>query len=76
MYDNVYLDFGEVIPMLSKDGQKSIIKEMLEITPFNKLLWSSDGHWFPETFYLGSLQTREVVHEVNNVLCHNFQSIR
>ncbi|KAI5819267.1 hypothetical protein BZA77DRAFT_259703 [Pyronema omphalodes] len=64
MYDNVYLDFGEVIPMLSKDGQKSIIREMLEITPFNKLLWSSDGHWFPETFYLGSLQTREVVHEV------------
>ncbi|KAF8246037.1 glutamine synthetase/guanido kinase [Wilcoxina mikolae CBS 423.85] len=64
VYKNVYLDFGEVFPMLSKEGQKSVIKEMLELTPINKLLWSSDGHWFPETYLLASMQTREVLYEV------------
>lgn len=64
MHKNVYLDFGEVFPMLSADGQKSVIKEMLELVPTNKLLWSSDGHMYPETFYLANRQVREVLTEV------------
>lgn len=65
VYPNVHVDFGEAIPMLSKNGQVEIVKQMLELTPVSKLLWSSDGHWFPETFFLGSWQTREVFDEVN-----------
>ncbi len=51
--------------MLSRDGQKSIIKEMLEQTPGTKLLWSSDGHWFPETFILANAQIRDMLSEVS-----------
>ncbi|RPA97981.1 glutamine synthetase/guanido kinase [Choiromyces venosus 120613-1] len=64
VYKNVYLDIGEVFPMISKDGQKSVIKQCLECTPSNKLLWSTDGHWFPEGFALANMQIREVLGEV------------
>lgn len=64
VYPNVYLDFGLVFPMLSKHGQKSVVRQMLELTPYSKLLWSSDGHWFPESFVLAALQTREALGEV------------
>lgn len=65
VYKNVYLDFGEVFPMLSQDGQKSVVKQLLELTPTNKLLWSTDGHWFPETYALANAQMREVLSEVS-----------
>ncbi|CAZ79317.1 unnamed protein product [Tuber melanosporum] len=64
VYKNVYLDIGEVFPMISKDGQKSVVKQCLECTPSNKLLWSTDGHWFPEGFALANMQIREVLGEV------------
>ena len=64
VYPNVYLDFGLVFPMLSKHGQKSVVHQMLELTPYSKLLWSSDGHWFAESFALAALQTRETLGEV------------
>lgn len=51
--------------MLSQDGQKNVIKQMLELTPTNKLLWSTDGHWFPETYALANAQMREVLSEVS-----------
>lgn len=63
-YAHVYLDFGEVFPLLSHDGQKSVVKQMLELTPATKLLWSSDGHWFPEMYALANAQIREVLIEV------------
>ncbi|KAH0604601.1 uncharacterized protein H6S33_006269 [Morchella sextelata] len=64
VYKNVYLDFGEVFPMISQDGQKTVIKQLFELAPTNKLLWSTDGHWFPETFALANSQMREVLSEV------------
>lgn len=41
VYKNVYLDFGEVFPFLSGDGQRAVIRQMLELAPTNKILWSS-----------------------------------
>ena len=40
-YKNVYVDFGEVFPVLSRHGQCSVVKQLLEMTPFNKIMWSS-----------------------------------
>ncbi|KAH7094993.1 hypothetical protein FB567DRAFT_485351 [Paraphoma chrysanthemicola] len=60
VYRHVYLDIGEVFPMVSRDGQESVLRQALELVPGSKLLYSSDGHWFPETFYLANLQFREV----------------
>ncbi|KAF9074502.1 amidohydrolase-domain-containing protein [Rhodocollybia butyracea] len=64
VYPNVILDFGEVFPMVSGSGQRSIIRQVLELCPTNKILWSTDGHWHPESFYLGALQARQALLDV------------
>ncbi|CAI6338864.1 unnamed protein product [Periconia digitata] len=64
VYKHVYLDLGGVFPMLSKDGQKTVLRESLEIVPGSKLLFSSSGRVFPETFWLSNRQFREVLLEL------------
>lgn len=59
VYKNVYMDIGEVFPFLSQDGQERVIREALELCPSEKLTWSTDGHWFPETYLLATIQVRE-----------------
>ncbi|GAB1213848.1 hypothetical protein ATERTT37_003001 [Aspergillus terreus] len=58
VYDNVYLDLGEVFPMVSRDAQEQILRQSLDLVPTSHLLWSTDGHFFPETFYLANIQFR------------------
>ncbi|PSN62633.1 developmental protein-like protein fluG [Corynespora cassiicola Philippines] len=60
VFKDVYLDIGEVFPMVSRDGQKAILRQALELVPGSKLLYSTDGHYFPETFWLANKQFREV----------------
>lgn len=67
VYPNVYLDLGEVFPMVSREAQEKIIRESLEITPVNRLLWSTDGHFHPETFWLANKQFRQALERV----CHS-----
>ncbi|KAF8875729.1 amidohydrolase-domain-containing protein [Gymnopilus junonius] len=64
VYHNVYLDFGEVFPFLSGEGQRAVIRQVLELSPTNKIMWSSDGHWWPESYYLGVIQARQALYEV------------
>ncbi|KAL5002483.1 protein fluG [Aspergillus recurvatus] len=64
VYPNVYLDLGEVFPMVSRDAQESILRESLEIVPTTRLLWSTDGHFFPETFWLANKQFRDALEKV------------
>ncbi|CAK3971882.1 glutamine synthetase guanido kinase [Lecanosticta acicola] len=64
VYKNVYLDIGEVFPMVSRDGQEQILRQALEITPTSKILWSTDGHHHPETYWLANEQGREVIEKV------------
>ena len=64
VYRNCYLDIGEVFPMVSRDGQEKIIRQALELTPWSKLLWSTDGHYFPETYWLANLQGRQAIEKV------------
>ncbi|KAF3318808.1 hypothetical protein TWF173_005220 [Orbilia oligospora] len=59
-YANVYLDFGLVFPTVSQEGQESIVKQVLELTPSSKAMWSTDGHHYGETYYLAQKQVREV----------------
>jgi hypothetical protein len=66
VYENVFLDIGEVFPMVSQDGQESILKESLELCPSQKLCWSTDGHWFPETYLLAVMQVREAMKKVQS----------
>lgn len=58
VYQNVYLDFGEIFPFVSASGQKDTIRQVLELCPTNKIMFSTDGHFWPESYYLGTLQAR------------------
>lgn len=60
----MYLDIGEVFPMVSQDGQENIVRESLELCPSEKLMWSTDGHWFPETYLLAVIQVRQALKTV------------
>ena len=61
VYSNAYADIGEVFPCLSRHGQEEILRNILELCPSTKILFSTDGHWFPETFLLASEQIRSVL---------------
>ena len=41
LYPNVYLDFGEIFAFISPEGQTAVIREMLEMAPWSKIMWSS-----------------------------------
>ncbi|XP_020210637.1 protein fluG [Cajanus cajan] len=69
VYSQVYLDFGLAIPKLSVHGMISSMKELLELAPINKMMFSTDGCAFPETFYLGAKKSREVVFSVLRDAC-------
>ena len=64
VFKNVFLDMSAVFPEVSRDGQERTLRECLEMTLWRKLLWSTDGHWFPETFYLANKQFREALLKV------------
>ncbi|XP_019234169.1 PREDICTED: protein fluG [Nicotiana attenuata] len=69
VYPQVYLDFGLAIPKLSFHGMISSVKELLELAPMNKVMFSTDGIAFAETFYLGAKKAREVVYSVLRDAC-------
>ncbi|KAI3985472.1 hypothetical protein MKX01_033786 [Papaver californicum] len=69
VYPQVYLDFGLAVPKLSVHGMTSSVKELLELAPTKKVVFSSDGYAFPETFYLGAKRAREVVASVLRDAC-------
>ncbi|RVX70033.1 hypothetical protein B0A52_06204 [Exophiala mesophila] len=66
-YSNAWLDIGEVFPMLSRDGEESVLRQALELTPSSKILWSTDGHFYPETYWLANKQFREALERLLTV---------
>lgn len=67
VYKQVYVDVGGVFPMLSRDGQKTVLRECFEFVPGSKVLYSSSGKSFPEVFWLANRQFREVLLEVRSI---------
>ncbi|XP_060957795.1 protein fluG [Cannabis sativa] len=68
-YSQVYLDFGVALPKLSVHEMTTSIKQLLEFAPINKLMFSTDGYAFPETYYLGAKKSREVIFSVLRDSC-------
>lgn len=64
VYRNAWVDFGLAIPLLSVSGMRSTLRQLMELTPLNKLLYSSDASLIPELYYLGSVNGRRVLAEV------------
>ncbi|XP_027933918.1 protein fluG-like [Vigna unguiculata] len=71
VYSQVYLDFGLAIPKLSMHGMISAVKDLLTLAPINKVMFSTDAYTFPETFYLGAKNSREVVFSVLRDACND-----
>ncbi|KAF5868224.1 putative glutamine synthetase protein [Botrytis fragariae] len=64
VHSNVYVDIGEVFPCVSQDGKEGVIRDLLELCPTEKIVWSSDGHDLPETYLLAQIQSREAFEKV------------
>ncbi|KAL9228092.1 hypothetical protein vseg_003706 [Gypsophila vaccaria] len=71
VYSQVYLDFGLGLLLLSNNGMKTAIKELLELAPLKKVMFSTDGYAFPEAFYLGAKRAREVIYSVLRDACND-----
>ncbi|MBN2431370.1 MAG: amidohydrolase family protein [Acidobacteria bacterium] len=61
VYPQVYVDFGLVVPLLSRAGMRSALRRLLELAPATKILFSSDAHSVPELYWLGARLGRETV---------------
>uniref|UniRef100_A0A3Q7JG95 GS catalytic domain-containing protein n=1 Tax=Solanum lycopersicum TaxID=4081 RepID=A0A3Q7JG95_SOLLC len=69
VYPQVYLDFGLAIPKLRYHRMISSVKELMDFAPINKVMFSTDGFAFAESFYLGARIAREVVFSVLRDAC-------
>lgn len=65
MYPNVYADIGEVFPFLNQDGQEGILRQILELTPWSKVLMSTDGHSHPEMYLITLREIKSVMKTVH-----------
>lgn len=70
MYTNVYADLGEVFPILSRDGQVGIFRQILELCPWSKIMMSTDGHSHPEMYLISTTQIRSVMKTVGLLATH------
>jgi len=62
-FNNVYVDGGLAINHLGARA-RGLIARLLELAPFRKILYSSDGFGPAELHYLGALLWRNGIHEI------------
>jgi len=63
VYPNAYLDLGLALPYLSQAGMRFAVRAAMELAPLSKIMFSTDAHLIPETFYLGARCGRAVIAE-------------
>ncbi|MDH6454569.1 MULTISPECIES: amidohydrolase family protein [unclassified Streptomyces] len=59
VFEQVYLDVGLTLHHVGPARSRAILAEALEITPFRKLLYSSDAYGVAEFHLLGALSFRQ-----------------
>ncbi|OIJ88587.1 amidohydrolase family protein [Streptomyces colonosanans] len=59
VFEQVYLDVGLTLHYVGPARARAILEEALEITPFRKLLYSSDAYGIAEFYQLGALAFRQ-----------------
>lgn len=69
-FDNVYLDGGLSINYLGARAP-AFIARLLEMAPFRKILYSSDGYGPVELHYLGAALWRKGIHRVLGGFVHD-----
>jgi predicted TIM-barrel fold metal-dependent hydrolase len=64
VFQQVYLDVGLTLHHVGPARSRAILAEALEITPFRKLLYSSDAYGLAELYRLGALAFRRGLGEL------------
>ncbi|WP_330460922.1 amidohydrolase family protein [Streptomyces sp. NBC_00820] len=59
VFERVYLDVGLALHYTGPARSRAVLEEALEITPFRKLLYSSDAYGVAEFHHLGALSFRQ-----------------
>ncbi|WP_210588606.1 amidohydrolase family protein [Streptomyces sp. GESEQ-35] len=59
VFEQVYLDVGLTLHHVGPVRARTILEEALEITPFRKLLYSSDAYGLAEFYLLGAVAFRQ-----------------
>jgi predicted TIM-barrel fold metal-dependent hydrolase len=63
LYPHVYMDVGEAINYIGANAV-TLVRESLDLAPFNKVLFSSDAWGLPELVYLGARLWRDATAEI------------
>lgn len=61
---HVYLDVGLALNHVGPSRAGAVLAEALEVTPFGKMLYSSDAFGLPELYHLGALVFRRALAEL------------
>ncbi|WP_037673494.1 amidohydrolase family protein [Streptomyces griseus] len=64
VFEQVYLDVGLTLHYVGPARARAVVAEALEITPFRKLLYSSDAYGVSEFHWLGALAFRRGLGEL------------
>lgn len=64
VYPQVYVDYGLAVPFLSVSGMDQTLRQLLELAPTSKVMFSSDAHFIPELYYLGAKWGRQALGQV------------
>ncbi|MEU6086549.1 amidohydrolase family protein [Streptomyces sp. NPDC047085] len=64
VFEQVYLDVGLALHYTGPARARAVLEEALEITPFRKLLYSSDAYGVAEFHHLGALSFRRGLAEL------------
>jgi predicted TIM-barrel fold metal-dependent hydrolase len=63
LYPHVYMDVGEALNYVGFNAV-GLVRESLDLAPFNKVLFSSDAWGLPELVYLGARLWRDATAEI------------
>ncbi len=61
---HVYLDVGLALNHVGPSRAVAVLAEALEVTPFDKMLYSSDAFGLPELYHLGAMGFRRALAEL------------
>jgi uncharacterized protein len=64
VHPHVYLDVGLTLHYVGPTRGAAVLAEAAELTPFGKLLYSSDAFGLPELYFLGALTFRRALTEL------------
>ncbi len=73
VYPNVYIDIGLAVPSLSYDEIDAMLSAITALCPFNKIIYSSDAHFVPELYYIGSITVRNAINTFLSRLVKNHE---